>query len=192
MTKRRPSDAPITRLNVEQAAPLKTVFDNRGGPRRPRPAIDHGGNKTPRANSAVTRSPNAGPTTITVRVPIATQQRGVRKLIITPHGGPAWVPNQIRLDDTLIKALARAHRWNRMLESGDYTSMTELAEAENVTESYLCRILRLTLLSPKIVEAALDGVLNAAPLLQQLLRPFPVEWREQEAALDRIGGAAHA
>ena len=69
-----------------------------------------------------------------------------------------------------------------MLENREYASMTELAAAEKVTESYLCRILRLTLLSPKIVEAVLDGIPAAAPQLQQLVKPFPTDWKRQEAS----------
>jgi hypothetical protein len=84
------------------------------------------------------------------------------------------------MDDTLIKALARAHRWNRMLEGGEYVSMTELAKAEGVTESYLARILRLTLLAPKLVEAMLEGKRARLPQLQQLVRPFATSWERQE------------
>ena len=67
-----------------------------------------------------------------------------------------------------------------MLERGEYASMTELAKAEAVTESYLARILRLTLLSPKVVEAALEGR-PGLPELQELVRPFSVVWQNQES-----------
>lgn len=147
----------------------KTVFDNRGGPTR----------SLMREGSP---SKKHGPTMI-VRVPLAMEYRGARKLVLTPPGQSTWTPHRLRLDDTLIKALARAHRWKRMLESREYASMTELARAEKVTESYLCRILRLTLLSPKLVEAALDGIPTKVPQLQQLIKPFPVDWKAQEASL---------
>lgn len=150
---------------------VKTVLDNRGGARHRRA----GGLKE--SNSSA-----EAPKTFTVRVPISTQQRGTRKLVITPHGETAWTP-RARTDDTLIKALARARRWKRMLEGGEFTSITELAKAEGITESYLARILRLNLLSPRIVEAMLDGPSARLPQLQKLLGPFSVLWEHQESWL---------
>ena len=79
----------------------------------------------------------------------------------------------------LIKALARAHRWETKLESGEYASVTELAAAEKVNQSYLCRILRLTLLAPDIVERILDGRQPATLELKDLSKPFPALWSEQ-------------
>jgi hypothetical protein len=80
-------------------------------------------------------------------------------------------------DNTLIKALARAHRWQRVLESGAYGTLAEMADAERISRWYVSRILRLTLLAPDIVERILDGRPTAG--LPQLLRPFPVEWEKQ-------------
>lgn len=151
---------------------IKTVIDNRGGHRKSR-LINQ---RTPRQRP--------GAATITVRVPLSTQQRGTRKLVLTPSGEPHWTSQGVRIDDILIKAIARAHRWNRMLDRGEYASMTDLAKAEDVTESYLARILRLTLLSPRIIEAVLDGQPNDAPQLQQLIKHFPMAWNEQESVFD--------
>src|SRR5918995_563112 len=96
---------------------------------------------------------------ITVRVPLAIRRRGGRKLVVTPDGGsaPGATPTRTRADPALVKALARAHRWKRLLESGRYGSLAELAVAERIDRSYLGRTLRLTLLAPDIVEAILDG-----------------------------------
>src|SRR5262245_49934784 len=107
---------------------LTTVVDNRGGPRM----------QSRRSNSAFDREVSRS--TITVRVPLSTQQRGTRKVIITPAGEQAWLPQRARIDDTLIKAIARGYRWNKMLKCGEYSSVTELAGVEDVTESYLARI----------------------------------------------------
>ena len=63
----------------------------------------------------------------------------------------------VAIDSTLVKALARAHRWKRLLEDGTYASISELAKAEKIDRGYLGRILQLTLLAPDIVEAILDG-----------------------------------
>ena len=85
------------------------------------------------------------------------KRHGGRKVIIAPDGSDAWAPAKPRPDETLIRALARAHRWKRMLEEGRYRSAGELAEAEGITRSFVNRLLRLTLLAPDIVEAILDG-----------------------------------
>ena len=89
--------------------------------------------------------------TITVRIPMTWKRRGGRKVIVAPDGGDAWP------DDTLIRALARAHRWKGLLEERRDRSAGELAEAESVTRSFVNRLLRLTLLAPDIVEAILEG-----------------------------------
>ena len=115
--------------------------------------------------------------TMTVTVPLTIRRRGGRKLVVAPAGA-AWAPPRARVDSTLVKALARAFRWRRMLEDGRFTSVTELAEAEKINQSYLCRVLRLTLLAPDIVEAVLDGR-RPEMTLPKLMKPFPGEWRRQ-------------
>lgn len=116
--------------------------------------------------------------TVTVRVPFAIKKRGGRKLVIAPNGAP-WTPPRARIDSTMVKAIARAHRWKRLMESGQYASLAELAAAEKINESYVCRVLRLTLLAPDIVEAILDGRKPPELQMDALLRPFPVEWERQ-------------
>jgi hypothetical protein len=79
--------------------------------------------------------------------------------VVAPDGGgaPGPMPARTRADPALVKALARAHRWKRLLESGRYGSLAELAAAEKIDRSYIARTLRVTLLAPDIVEAILDG-----------------------------------
>ena len=81
---------------------------------------------------------------------------GGRKVIVAPDSGDAWAPAKTRPDETLICALARAHRWKRMLEERRYRSAA-VAEAEGVTRSFVNRLLQLTLLAPNIQEEILDG-----------------------------------
>ncbi len=121
--------------------------------------------------------------TVTVHIPMRLQRRGGRKLIIAPKGSEAWAPPIPRPDNTLIRALARAHRWRRLLESGTYATISDLAKAEKVNDSYVCRILRLSLLAPSIVEAILDGRQPKGLQLNDLTRSFPFEWSEQVKAL---------
>ena len=104
-------------------------------------------------------------------------------MIIAPDGGDAWAPAKPRPDETLIRALARAHRWKRMLEECRHRSAGELAEAEGVTRSFVNRLLRLTLLAPDIVEAVLDGRQPKGMQLEKLTRAMPSAWEEQQHRL---------
>jgi len=70
-----------------------------------------------------------------------------------------------------------------MLESGEFATIGELAEREGIAPSYMTRVLRLTLLSPDIVEAILDGKHGPEVTLAQVLEPFPAEWSDQRANL---------
>ena len=117
--------------------------------------------------------------TVTVHVPFRVVKRGGRKEVQLPDGAPA----QRKTDNTLIKALARAFRWKRMLESGDFTTINDLAEREGIAPSYMTRVLRLTLLAPEIVEAILDGRQGQEVTLGRLLEGFPVEWKAQLSSL---------
>jgi hypothetical protein len=122
------------------------------------------------------------PTTITVALPIGFARRGGRKTIIGPV--PRMTPAP-KYDNALVKALARAIRWRRMIETGAYPSIAELAKGEKVNESYACRLLRLTLLAPEIVECILNGRQPGGLQLSQLLRPLPVDWKSQVRLLLR-------
>lgn len=123
--------------------------------------------------------------TITVSVPLTLRRRPGRKVIIGPDGAEGWNPSRPRVDSTLVKLVARAHRWKRLLDSGKHTTITELAAAEKISRSYLCRVLRLTLLAPDIVEAILAGRQPAGLSCQQLLRELPDAWDTQRQALGR-------
>jgi hypothetical protein len=93
--------------------------------------------------------------TITVHIPLTFRKRGGRKLVVMPDGAE-WAPRP-RVDNAMVKALARAFRWRRMLDTGVHATLEDLAWAKGVAPSYVSRILRLTLLAPEIVEAILHG-----------------------------------
>lgn len=115
------------------------------------------------------------PETITLHVPFRIAKRGGRKEVQLPDGAPV----QRRTDDALVKALARAFRWKRLLESGEFNTINELAEREGIAPSYMTRVLRLTLLAPDIVEAILDGKQGPGVTLARLMNGFPEEWESQ-------------
>ena len=115
------------------------------------------------------------PDTVTLHVPFRVVKRGGRKEMQLPEGAS----KTRKADNTLVKALARAFRWKRMLESGEFTTMAELAEREGIAPSYMTRVLRLTLLAPEIVEAIVDGRQGSDATLSKLLEPFSTEWADQ-------------
>jgi hypothetical protein len=121
--------------------------------------------------------------TITVHVPITLRHQGGRKQVVSPPGATPWIPAAARVDNAMVKALARAYRWRDMLESGRHATVRDLAKAEAIDEVYLGRVLRLTLLAPNIVEAILSGSQPAHLELHDLLKPFPVEWEKQSELL---------
>jgi hypothetical protein len=117
--------------------------------------------------------------TVTVHIPMAWKRHGGRKVIIAPDGGDAWAPTKPRPDETLIRALARAHRWKRLIEDRIYRSAAEIAEVDGVTRSFVNRLLRLTLLAPDIVEAILDGRQPKHTQLEDLIQVLPNAWEER-------------
>jgi hypothetical protein len=117
--------------------------------------------------------------TITVHIPLTFRQRGGRKLVVTPDGA-AWAPRP-RVDNAMVKALARAFRWRKMLDTDVHAEQEDLAR---VAPSHVSAILRLTLIAPEIVEAILDGRQPAELQQDDLLAGFPLEW---EGQCGRIG-----
>lgn len=118
--------------------------------------------------------------TVTVHVPISIRRRGGRKLVLAPDIVDATAGNvSRRIDNAMVKAIARAFRWREMLENGTHATIAEIAAAEKINESYVGRVLRLTLLAPYIVEAILAGRQPAGLQLKELLTPFCVEWAIQ-------------
>ena len=94
---------------------------------------------------------------LTVHIPLTIRRRGGRKLVVAPQGEYPQAMQRPRIESTLVKAIARAHRWQRLIEEGGYSTLRELSAAERISPSYVSRMLRLTLLAPQMVESILDG-----------------------------------
>jgi len=128
------------------------------------------------------------PETITLHIPFRLVKRGGRKEMHLPDGAQ----QQPKADSTLNKALARAFRWRRMLESGEFATIAELAERERIAPSYMTRVMRLTLLAPEIVEAILDGRHAGGTSLESLRKEFPLAWEIQKQELSLAHTAANS
>lgn len=122
------------------------------------------------------------PKKVTLHVPFRIVKRGGRKELQLPDSAShmRWT------DSTLVKALARAFRWRRMLESGEYATIAELAEREGIAPSCMTRVMRPTLLAPELVDAILNGKQGSEVLLEQMLEPFPQVWNRQRIKLVQV------
>ena len=131
-------------------------------------------------------------TSITVRVPIKIRRRPGRKMMIMAPltaGGDAALTT--RADPALLKALARAFRYQKLLDEGRYASISEMATAEKLERSYLGSLLRLTLLAPDIVQSVLDGRAPGEMSLPRALEGFPMHWAEQVKVFSTRRGEMH-
>jgi hypothetical protein len=122
-----------------------------------------------------------GPTHITVRVPFKIRRRPGRKTVVTPVVDGLPTQTTTRADPALLKALARAFWYQRMLDSGKYTTIGEMAAGEKLDRGYLGRLLQLTLLAPDLVEAIVDGRQPEESTLADLLETMPSNWSEQRS-----------
>src|SRR3954452_21943914 len=118
--------------------------------------------------------------TVTVRIPLKIRRHGGRKVIIAPEGAAPWAPPRAPIDNTMVKAIARAFRWRRLLEEGQYSSVAEFAEAEKINKSYFSRVLRLSLIAPPIIVDILNGRQLPTLGLPNLLEPLPEEFPAQK------------
>ena len=122
----------------------------------------------------MTRTPPV-PETVTIHVPFRLVKRGGRKEMQLPEGAA----QTRKPDNTLVKALARAFRWKRMLDSGEFATIADLAEHEGIAPSYMTRVMRLTLLAPVVVEAILDGRQGVGVTLVGVLKDVPLKWERR-------------
>ena len=129
-------------------------------------------------------------TSITVRVPLRIRRRPGRKTVVTPMA-EAGADAAIRTcaDPALVKALARAFRYQRLLEEGRYASITEMAEAERIERGYLGTLTRLTRLAPELIEAVLNGRQSKRVNLPSLLERFSTGWAEQVSRWSQRDGS---
>ena len=84
-------------------------------------------------------------------------------------------------------AVARAYRWQAMLDSGEVASLGDLAIQVGMDKSYLGKILRFTLLAPDIVEAILEGKEPVGMSMTRLLGSIPALWEEQQQVFGFVG-----
>jgi hypothetical protein len=120
---------------------------------------------------------------VTVRVPLTVRRRPGRKTLVSLGFGADGGRIATKADPALLKALARAFRYQKLLDEGRYASISEMAAEEKIERGYLGTLLRLTLLAPEMVEAILNGRQPEGVTLPRLLEGLPVSWGEQMLVL---------
>ena len=124
-----------------------------------------------------------GTEVISIDVPMTFKKRGGRKVIVLPDGSHGHPEPTATIDNTMIKSIARAFRWQKLLENGTYTCLDDIARSERIGASFVSRYHRLVLLAPDIVDAILDGRQPAQLTMKDLLEAFSVVWAEQRDSL---------
>ncbi len=125
-----------------------------------------------------------GKDVISIDIPMAFKKRGGRKVIVLPDGTQGNPAPKATIDNTMVKALARAFRWQALLENGTYGCIEDIARCEKIGASFVSRIVKLALLAPDIVEAILNGKQPANVTLGELMKPLPVEWDKQKRMIE--------
>lgn len=116
---------------------------------------------------------------LTLSIPIQIKRRSGSKKVLLPNGETAKPKAWNTKATPLQLALARGHRWLAMLESGKVNSLKEIAERENIDNSYVSRMVNLTCLSPDIVSAILEDDLPDHITLFELAVEPPLLWESQ-------------
>ena len=116
---------------------------------------------------------------LTTKIPMTFRRRAGKAVIVLPNGERAVERREALIDNAMVKLIARGHRWHRKLFDGTHASIEDLAKSENISPSFVSRILRLAYLSPTIVEAILDGKYPAHLTMKDMMEPFPMEWELQ-------------
>lgn len=123
--------------------------------------------------------------TLEIIVHIAFRSYAGKKIAYSPNGNAISI-NKTNHDQTLIRAIARSYKWNKMLDAGEMKSITEIANIEKQPRSYVNTIMRLKFLSPRIVEMILAGTQPRTMQLKDFMKPFPICWQNQELSVRKL------
>ena len=137
----------------------------------------------------MTINANFSPATVNIHIPLRLKRRGGRKLIVTPEGHTlAPAPAQKREPDApLVKALLKAWKWQKDLESGKAQSMEDIAKRHNIDTAGVSRLMRLNFLAPDLKLAILEGTQPRTMLLQDVIRKaWPDAWEEQQKMFECV------
>jgi len=126
---------------------------------------------------------SVAPTTIRVIIPLAIRKRNGRPKIVPPSD---MAPETGGVDPHILKAIAKAWSWRRKLESGAVGTIQDIAQAEDISDRYVGRMLRLAYLAPAVLEKILIARVSPAVSLKDMSTAADMPWgRQAEAVFDR-------
>ncbi len=125
--------------------------------------------------------------TTTTEIAMNFYRRGVKTVIIKPDGSRVLERKEAKVDNSMVKAIARGFRWQRLMLNGAHNTIYDIAEKEHVSPSFVSRVARLATLSPRIVDTILEGKHPTNLTMKDLLKPFPAEWSLQETIFLKNG-----
>ncbi len=120
---------------------------------------------------------------MSINVPLVLKKRAGRKQVILPRAFASENSTHVSYQEALVIAVARAHRWQGLLDEGRFESVSDLAREIGLDVSFAARLLRLTMLAPDIIEAILMGAEPSGLSLNRLTRVMLLDWEEQRQEL---------
>lgn len=120
---------------------------------------------------------------VVVNIPMKMKTRGGRRRIIIPDLLQQKGTARGEYQESMALAIARAHLWKELIDSGKFASISDLASAIGIDPSYAARMFRLTMLAPDIIDAVLSGNEPEGVTMRKLARPIPIHWHEQRTVL---------
>lgn len=119
--------------------------------------------------------------TIRVIIPLTIRKRNGRPKILPPDNLTSR--DDRSQDPHVLRAIARAWNWRRQLETGDASTIQDIAAAEKVSDRFVSRMMRLAYLSPEVLEHLVIRRLPPALSLNDLVAVADRPWEEQMAAV---------
>jgi hypothetical protein len=127
----------------------------------------------------------SAPTTMRVFIPLTIRKRNGRPKILPP--ADMMPANEGGVDPHVLKAIAKAWSWRRKLETGAAGTVSDIAKAEDVSSTYVGRILRLAYLAPTVLETLLIARIAPTVSVRDLALFADLPWVEQTAAVFGTG-----
>ena len=119
--------------------------------------------------------------TLRVVIPLTIRRRNGRTRVLPPEN---VADRQVRAQDPhILKALGRAWAWRRKLESGEIATVGDIAKAEKVTDRFISRTMRLSYLSPEVLERMLVGREPPAATWNDLVKAASAPWSQQQVPI---------
>lgn len=119
--------------------------------------------------------------TIRVVIPLTIRKRNGRPKILPPD--EVTIRDGRSQDPHVLRAIARAWNWRRRLERGEASTIADIAKAENVTDRFVSRTMRLAYLAPDVLEKLLIHRVPPALSLNDLMTVAKLPWKEQMEAV---------